>query len=81
VVDYLATKAEPGLMAKWLLELLGLPEDSAVVFATGATMANFAGLAAALWRRMADAGWDLDGDGLAVAAVRDALAAVHGHPV
>ena len=28
-------------------------------------MANFAGLAAARWRLMADAGWDLDGDGLA----------------
>ena len=114
VVDFLATKAEPGLMAlpsgrfvgwviggtlpaalaadwlvsawdqntglrfatpataaieeaagKWLLELLGLPEESDVGFATGATMANFTGLAAARWRLMADAGWDLDGDGLA----------------
>jgi glutamate/tyrosine decarboxylase-like PLP-dependent enzyme len=114
VVDYLAAKAEPGLMAmpsgrffgwviggtlpaalaadwlvsawdqnaglrfatpataaieeaagKWLLELLGLPEDAGVGFATGATMANFTGLAAARWRLMADAGWDLDADGLA----------------
>jgi glutamate/tyrosine decarboxylase-like PLP-dependent enzyme len=113
VVDYLATKAEPGLMAmpsgrffgwviggtlpaalaadwlvsawdqnsglrfatpataaieeaagKWLLELLGLPEESGVGFATGATMANFTGLAAARWRLLADAGWDLDRDGL-----------------
>lgn len=113
VVDYLATKAEPGLMAMpsgrffgwviggtlpaalaadwlvsawdqnavsrfatpataaieeaagtWLLELLGLPDESDVGFATGATMANFTGLAAARWRLMADAGWDLDGDGL-----------------
>ncbi|MDI3211983.1 pyridoxal-dependent decarboxylase [Arthrobacter sp. AL12] len=113
VVEYLATKAEPGLMAMpsgrffgwviggtlpaalaadwlvsawdqnaglrfatpataaieeaagtWLLELLGLPEGSDVGFATGATMANFTGLAAARWRLMADAGWDLDGDGL-----------------
>jgi len=109
VVDYLAAKAEPGLMAmpsgrffgwviggtlpaalaadwlvsawdqnaglrfatpataaieeaagKWLLELLGLPKDADVGFATGATMANFTGLAAARWRLMADAGWDLD---------------------
>ena len=114
VVNYLAAKAEPGLMAmpsgrffgwviggtlpaalaadwlvsawdqnaglrfatpaaaaieeaagKWILELLGLPEESGVGFATGATMANFTGLAAARWRLMADAGWDLDGDGLA----------------
>lgn len=113
VVDYLAAKAEPGLMAmpsgrffgwviggtlpaalaadwlvsawdqnavlrlatpataaieeaagQWLLQLLGLPGESDVGFTTGATMANFTGLAAARWRLMADAGWDLDGDGL-----------------
>lgn len=113
VVDYLAAKAEPGLMAMpsgrffgwviggtlpaalaadwlvsawdqnsglnyatpataaieeaaaaWLLELLGLPGEADVGFATGATMANFTGMAAARWRLMADAGWDLDGDGL-----------------
>ncbi|QCB98312.1 aspartate aminotransferase family protein [Arthrobacter sp. PAMC25564] len=114
VVDYLATKAEPGLMAmpsgrffgwviggtlpaalaadwlvsawdqnaglryatpataaieeaagSWLLELLGLPAESDVGFATGATMANFTGLAAARWRLMAEGGWDLDNNGLA----------------
>ena len=113
VVDFLATKAEPGLMAtpsgrffgwviggtlpaalaadwlvsawdqnavlrlaspattaieevagRWLLELLGLPEESDVGFTTGATMANFAGLAAARWRLLTGAGWDLDRDGL-----------------
>ena len=114
VVEYLADKAEPGLMAmpsgrffgwviggtlpaalaadwlvsawdqnaglryatpaiaaieegagRWLLDLLGLPAESDVGFTTGATMANFTGLAAARWRLLADAGWDLDGDGLA----------------
>ena len=114
VVDYLAAKAEPGLMAvpsgrffgwvfggtlpaalaadwlvsawdqnavlrvaspataaleeaagRWLLELMGLPAESDVGFTTGATMANFTGLAAARWRLMAEAGWDLDGSGLA----------------
>lgn len=114
VVDYLAAKAEPGLMAMpsgrffgwviggtlpaalaadwlvsawdqnaglryatpataaieeaaggWLLELLGLPAESDVGFATGATMANFTGLAAARWRLMTEAGWDLDVSGLA----------------
>ena len=113
VVDYLAEKAEPGLMAMpsgrffgwviggtlpaalaadwlvsawdqnaglrfatpamaaveeaagaWLLELLGLPAECDVGFATGATMANFTGLTAARWRLMANAGWDLDVDGL-----------------
>ena len=113
VVDYLATHAEPGLMAMpsgrffgwviggtlpaalasdwlvsawdqnaclryatpataaiedsaghWLLELLGLPSTADVGFVTGATMANFTGMAAARWRLLADAGWDLDRDGL-----------------
>ena len=48
----------------WLLELLGLPAGSDVGFVTGATMANFTGMAAARWRLLADAGWDLDRDGL-----------------
>ncbi|TPV51374.1 aspartate aminotransferase family protein [Pseudarthrobacter phenanthrenivorans] len=48
----------------WLLELLGLPPGSDVGFVTGATMANFTGMAAARWRLLADAGWDLDRDGL-----------------
>lgn len=48
----------------WLLELLGLPARSDVGFVTGATMANFTGMAAARWRLLADAGWDLDRDGL-----------------
>src|SRR6478609_2376775 len=114
VIDFLATQAEPGLMAmpsgrffgwviggtlpaalasdwlvsawdqnaglryatpataaieeaagQWVLELLGLPQESGVGFATGATMANFTGLAAARWRLLHDAGWDLDADGLA----------------
>jgi glutamate/tyrosine decarboxylase-like PLP-dependent enzyme len=49
----------------WLLDLLGLPAACDVGFVTGATMANFTGLAAGRWRLLADAGWDLDGDGLA----------------
>jgi glutamate/tyrosine decarboxylase-like PLP-dependent enzyme len=113
VVDYLASHAEPGLMAMpsgrffgwviggtlpaamaadwlvsawdqnsvlryatpaiaaiedaaghWLLQLLGLPEHSDVGFVTGATMANFTGLAAARWRLLKDIGWNLERDGL-----------------
>lgn len=48
----------------WLLELLRLPEESDVGFVTGATMANFTGLAAARWRLLKDAGWNLQRDGL-----------------
>lgn len=50
---------------QWLLDLLGLPSESDVGFVTGATMANFTSLAAARWRLLTKAGWDLDADGLA----------------
>jgi glutamate/tyrosine decarboxylase-like PLP-dependent enzyme len=49
----------------WLLDLLGLPEGSDVGFVTGATMANFTGLAAARYAVLAEAGWDVHRDGLA----------------
>ncbi|WP_159802692.1 pyridoxal phosphate-dependent decarboxylase family protein [Arthrobacter zhaoguopingii] len=49
----------------WLLELLGLPPESGVGFTTGATMANFVGLAAGRQVVLDRAGWDLDREGLA----------------
>jgi glutamate/tyrosine decarboxylase-like PLP-dependent enzyme len=48
----------------WLLDLLGLPADSDVGFATGATMANFAGLAAGRYSVLSKLGWDVHRDGL-----------------
>ena len=51
--------------AAWALDLLGLPAGADVGFVTGATMANFTGLAAARQQVLADAGWDVGRDGLA----------------
>ena len=48
----------------WLLDVLGLPADSAGAFVTGATMANFTALAAARHGVLARAGWDAEADGL-----------------
>jgi glutamate/tyrosine decarboxylase-like PLP-dependent enzyme len=48
----------------WIVDLLGLPTGTGAGFVTGATMANFAGLAAARHRVMAAAGWDVEADGL-----------------
>ncbi|MFC9351012.1 pyridoxal phosphate-dependent decarboxylase family protein [Arthrobacter sp. NPDC057013] len=59
-----ATAAIEDAAGHWLLQLLGLPEESDVGFVTGATMANFTGLAAARWRLLKDSGWDLERDGL-----------------
>jgi glutamate/tyrosine decarboxylase-like PLP-dependent enzyme len=61
--------ATPGALAveetagRWVLDILGLPESD-VGFVTGATMANFTGLAAARQQVLTDAGWDLDRLGL-----------------
>jgi glutamate/tyrosine decarboxylase-like PLP-dependent enzyme len=42
----------------WLLDLLGLPGDADVGFATGTTMANFTGLAAGRDEVLRRVGWD-----------------------
>ena len=48
----------------WLLELLGLPSDASFGFVTGGQMANFTALAAARHHVLANAGWDVERDGL-----------------
>jgi len=49
---------------EWLLDVLGLPGDAGVGLTTGCQMAHFTCLAAARHRVLADAGWDVEGDGL-----------------
>jgi glutamate/tyrosine decarboxylase-like PLP-dependent enzyme len=48
----------------WLKELLGVPASASVGFVTGGQAANTVGLAAARHRVLADAGWDVERDGL-----------------
>jgi glutamate/tyrosine decarboxylase-like PLP-dependent enzyme len=50
--------------SEWLLDLLGLPANSAVGFVTGAMAANFSCLAAARHEVFRRAGWDVERDGL-----------------
>lgn len=59
-----AAAAAEEVAADWLLDLLGLPEDAGLGFATGATMANFTALAAARTALLDKAGWDVEADGL-----------------
>jgi glutamate/tyrosine decarboxylase-like PLP-dependent enzyme len=59
------TTAVEQAAAGWLLDLLGLPADAEVGFVTGATMANFTGLAAGRRQQLDAAGWDVDRLGLA----------------
>lgn len=49
---------------RWLIDLFGLPADTAGGFVTGATMANFTGLAAARHALLARQGWDVEANGL-----------------
>jgi glutamate/tyrosine decarboxylase-like PLP-dependent enzyme len=48
----------------WLVSLLGLPAQTEVGFVTGATMANFTGLAAARHAVLRARGWDVEAQGL-----------------
>lgn len=48
----------------WLLDILRLPKESSVGFVTGATIANFVGLAAARNEVLRRAGWDVEAKGL-----------------
>jgi glutamate/tyrosine decarboxylase-like PLP-dependent enzyme len=48
----------------WLVALLGLPASTEVGFVTGATMANFTGLAAARHAVLRAHGWDVEAQGL-----------------
>jgi glutamate/tyrosine decarboxylase-like PLP-dependent enzyme len=58
------TAAVEEVAGDWLLDLLGLPRDSDVGFTTGATMANFTGLAAARHHVLDRVGWDDGAQGL-----------------
>jgi glutamate/tyrosine decarboxylase-like PLP-dependent enzyme len=48
----------------WLLEALGLPLEAGGGFVSGATMANFSGLAAARHALLQGVGWDVEAQGL-----------------
>jgi glutamate/tyrosine decarboxylase-like PLP-dependent enzyme len=49
---------------RWLLEALGLPAEAGGGFVSGATMANFSGLAAARHALLKREGWDVEAQGL-----------------
>jgi glutamate/tyrosine decarboxylase-like PLP-dependent enzyme len=52
------------IASDWLCDLFGLSPQAGVGFGTGATMANFAGLAAARHALLARAGWNVEDQGL-----------------
>jgi glutamate/tyrosine decarboxylase-like PLP-dependent enzyme len=63
VLSPAATVAEE-TAGQWLKEILGIPTTASVGFVTGAQQANTVGLAAARHHVLAEAGWDVERDGL-----------------
>ena len=63
----------------WVLDLLGLPADASFAFVTGCQMAHVTALAAARHRVLADAGHDVERDGLAGAPPIRVLAGEERH--
>ena len=59
-----AAAAFEDIALEWLREALGLPAGSTGAVVTGATMANFTGLAAARHALLERAGWDVENDGM-----------------
>jgi glutamate/tyrosine decarboxylase-like PLP-dependent enzyme len=59
-----AADALERIAGRWVIDLLGLPQDSAVGFGTSATACTLACLSAARRALLARKGWDFDGDGL-----------------
>ncbi len=74
-----AVSALGDVAARWLLELLDLPRDTSVGWVTGATTANFSALAAARYRVLQRAGWNVEADGLQAAPRVRVLAGAEVH--
>jgi len=59
-----AAAAAEAVVAEWVKDLLGLPQEAGVGFVTGGQMANFSGLLAARHAVLARASWDVEKRGL-----------------
>lgn len=65
---------------RWLIDLFGLPAGSGGAFVTGATVANFCGLAAARHAVLAGAGWNVEAHGLFGAPEITVVVGAEAHP-
>ena len=74
-----AAAAAETVAGRWLVELLDLPRAASVGFVTGASMANFVGLAAARGELLRQAGWDVEANGLIGAPKLNVLIGANAH--
>lgn len=75
-----ATAVLEQVALRWLLDLLGLPPDTAGAFVTGATVANFTALAAARHEVLRRSGWNVEADGLFGAPPITVVVGAEAHP-
>lgn len=78
VMSPVAAKLE-AVAERWLVEMFGLPRETAAGFVSGTTSAIVTGLAAARWRIAQQAGWDINVQGLAGAPPIRLIAGAHTH--
>ncbi|MGE0587116.1 MAG: aspartate aminotransferase family protein [Cyclobacteriaceae bacterium] len=78
VISPLCSKLET-VVEEWLVQLFGLPKDTAAGFVSGSSMANFCGLAAARYRILKNQGWDITEKGLFDAPKIRVVTGRHAH--
>lgn len=78
VISPLASKLE-SVVERWLVEILGLPQNTCAGFVSGSSMANFCGLAAARYRILKNQGWDITEKGLFDAPKIRVVTGRHAH--
>lgn len=74
-----AAAAAEEVCREWLVDLLGLSASMSAGFTTGATMANFTGLAAARHALLKKLGWDVESRGLFSAPEIPVLTSAQSH--
>ena len=80
VVSSPASSALEQIALRWSIELLGLPRTCTGAFVTGTTVAHVASLAAARGSLLAQAGWNVEADGLFGAPPITVIASAEAHP-
>ena len=78
VMSPLCSKLET-VVEEWIKEILGLPASTVAGFVSGTSMANVCGLAAARYRILERAGWDVNKQGLNGAPAIRIVAGAHAH--
>ncbi len=75
-----ATAQVEQVALRWLIDLFNLPPGCGGAFTTGATMSNFCALAAARHAVLAQAGWNVEADGLFGAPPVTIVVSAEAHP-